>query len=69
MKNKPDADRNYVSPTSLHYNIRCVGGVIFNRVSARYFKELRPDVIEWAYCVAQKRELSNKEVASLCKAK
>ena len=65
-KSKPDSDGNYVSPTTLHYNIRCVGGVIFNRVSARYFRELRPEIIEWAYCVAEKRELTNKEIIKLC---
>jgi len=32
MPRKPDNDGNYIRPTTLHYNIRCVGGVIFNSV-------------------------------------
>jgi hypothetical protein len=52
--------------STLHYNIKWVGGVLLNRVSARYSMELRPDVIEWEYCVAEKRELTKKEIAKLC---
>ena len=67
MPRKPERDGNYVAPSTLHYNIKCVGGVILNRVSARYFMELRPEVIEWVYSVAEKRELSRKEIQKLCK--
>ena len=69
MKRRPDPEGSYVSPSSLHYNIKCVGGVIFNRVPARYFRELRPEVIEWAYCVAERRELTKKEIQKLCSGK
>ena len=34
---------------------------------ARHFMELRPEVIEWVYSVAEKRELSRKEIQKLCK--
>ena len=69
MPRKPDKDGNYVSSTTLHYNIRCIGGVIFNRVSARYFRELQSDAIEWAYCVTERRQLTKQEIAKLCSGK
>ena len=34
-----------------HFNIRCLGHIVFNRVRANYFKGMRPEIISSAWCV------------------
>ena len=66
MARKPDADGYFQTPDALHYNVRCCGDVVFNRVTARHFKELTSDIIEWVWIVEQKREATKAEIKKLC---
>jgi hypothetical protein len=49
-----------------HYNIKCEGNIVFNRVTARFFRGFRPEVITSAWCVDKRRELTRKEIERLC---
>jgi len=51
-----------------HFNIRCLGHIVFNRVRANYFKGMRPEIISSAWCVEHERELTRKEIDKLCEA-
>ncbi len=48
------------------FNIHCVGDILFHRVRSNYFKGMRPESIQSAWCVEQKRELTRKEIERLC---
>jgi hypothetical protein len=65
MPHKPDRDGNH-APTTVHYNVHCVGGIVFNRVTVRNIRQLRIDVIERIWIVEQRREATKAEIKKLC---
>ena len=63
---KPDRDGNYVPPDCQHYNVRFTGSVVLNRVTARYLQGMEPALIQWVWCVEERRELTKEEIQKLC---
>jgi hypothetical protein len=49
-----------------HFNIKCRGDIIFHRVRVKFFRQFQANVIELAWCVEQRRELTREEIKKLC---
>ncbi|HEY2472468.1 MAG TPA: hypothetical protein VGI45_32085 [Terracidiphilus sp.] len=65
----PDADGNYIASGTQTFNVRCEGGIMFNRVTLRNLRELRLDIIERCWSVQSRRYLTKEEIAKLCSGK
>ena len=48
------------------FNIQCRRDIIFHRVRAGFFRQFQANVIELAWCVEQRRELTREEIKKLC---
>jgi hypothetical protein len=66
---KPSKESPKEEPLSCyHFNIKCEGGIVFNRVRVNWFKDMRPEIIASAWCVEVRRELTREEIKKLCAA-
>lgn len=66
MPRKPDPD-GYLR--AQHFNVKCAGNIMFNRVTVRDLKELRVEIIQSVWSVEERRELSRQEINKLCSGK
>jgi len=66
MNRRPKQTQKEDPLTGCHFNIKCEGDIVFNRVTQRYFQGFRPEVITLAWCVELRRELTRKEIQRLC---
>ena len=66
MKTCPDPDGYYRAPGAQQFNVKYVGGVVFNRVMHYHFFGQRPKDIEWVWCVETNRYATKGKIAKLC---